>query len=624
MGEPEENVDARTDWEARSGRRRRQRASRVPGPARPGQVEVSEGRGQVTLSWSPVPGAEGYLVHRVPAGADDEPPPDPDRFRVVDHHGGDVLAVPGTVYTDTTGTPGTRYWYAVAAVADVETVGPLSEPVPATPAVAGDARVHARVHAAQVTGPLPRPWQLMIGSERLSMLRTDDTVGGRRMADDLRAALRAAHDELGVSLVRAHAILHDDLGVYREVDGAPVYDFSAVDEVYDELVDIGLRPVVEISFMPADLASDPSRTVFDYRAIVSPPKDWDRWAGLVRALVAHLVQRYGREEVVTHWAFEVWNEPNLEVFWSGTPEEFWALYDVTARAVKDVDPRLRVGGPSSAAAAWVDQLLDHVAGSGAPVDFVSTHTYGSPPLDLRPALRRHGRADTPVWWTEWGVSPTHFGPSNDGPFSAAFLVKGMHAAAAHAQAVSYWVVSDQFEELGRPPALLHGGFGLRTVGDLRKPRWWALVLLSRLGPQELGVELEGDGALGMVEAWASTDPGTGRVSVLVWNATLDQTKAGGSPLLGRDVTLTVDGLTGASYRATEWRVDADHSDISRVWSTLAAGAPWPDEAGWARLRAADRLEQGRPPWTTAPVSGRVTVGLHVPMPGLALLELDPR
>ena len=144
--------------------------------------------------------------------------------------------------------------------------------------------------------------------------------------------------------------------------------------------------------MPHDLASDPDKTVFDYAAIVSPPKDWGRWHDLVRDLVAHLVERYGRDEVVEHWSFEVWNEANLEVFWSGTPEEYLRLYDVTADAVKAVDPRLRVGGPSSAAAGWVEELLAHVERTGSPVDFVTTHTYGSPPLDFRPTLARYGRA----------------------------------------------------------------------------------------------------------------------------------------------------------------------------------------------------------------------------------------
>ena len=188
----------------------------------------------------------------------------------------------------------------------------------------------------------------MIGSEHLSQVEAGIGPGGRPIGTEFSEALRLAHDELGVEAVRAHAILGDDLGTYREVDGRPVHDFSGIDRVYDHVLGLGLRPIVELSFMPRDLASDPAKTVFEYGAIVSPPRDWDRWEELVRDLTAHLVDRYGSDEV-RRWAFEVWNEANLDVFWSGTREEYLRLYDVSVRAVKSVDAALIVGGPASAA-----------------------------------------------------------------------------------------------------------------------------------------------------------------------------------------------------------------------------------------------------------------------------------
>jgi xylan 1,4-beta-xylosidase len=325
----------------------------------PSGLRVVAGGGHVTLDWDPVPGAAGYLVYR--AEAADGP------FEPLDHGGGDVLAVPGGPYADTSGEPGRVRYYAVAAVTDGASAGLLSEPIAATPgAVSGPVAVEV---GDGVLGELARPWEAMIGSEHLSYMLRRDTTGGQVIGTELREALRIAHDELGVQAVRAHGILCDDLGVYTEVDGRAVHDFSGIDRVYDALMELGLRPVVELSFMPRDLARDPGKTVFNWEAIVSPPRDWDRWADLVHDLAEHLVGRYGREEVVSRWAFEVWNEANLEVFWSGTAEEYYRLYDVSAAAIRAVDPRLRVGGPASAAAGWIGEFLDHVRDSGAPVDF---------------------------------------------------------------------------------------------------------------------------------------------------------------------------------------------------------------------------------------------------------------
>lgn len=613
--------DARTDWENRIGQRTDPTfggdAPRLDPPA---WVRAEAGAHQVTLAWAEVPGAVGYQVY-----AADSPHGD---YEPLDHAGRDVLAVPHPPYADTTGTPGVERWYRVATLTDVHVEGELSEPISATPLSDTPVPVVVGVDASSPVGELPRPWRPMIGSEHLSHALSTDTTGGCVIGEDLTSALSAARQELGVTHVRAHAILCDDVGVYREVDGEPVHDFAGVDKVYDHLRSLDLHPVVELSFMPHDLASDPTKTVFDYGAIVSPPKDWQRWHDLVRDLTAHLADRYGLEDLVEHWSFEVWNEANLEVFWSGTPAEYLKLYDVTAAAVKSVDPRLRVGGPSSAASGWVEELLSHADGSGAPVDFLTTHTYGSPPLDFRPALERHGREGVPIWWTEWGVTPTHFNEVSDAVFAGTFLLRGMASAMRERriEALSYWVVSDHFEELGRPPELLHGGFGLRTVGELRKPRWWALALLERLGEEQVAVDLAGDGAGSLVEALAATDP-SGEVTVLTWNLTLDQTKASGAPELSRRVRVELGGLEpSTSYVLRHERVDDDHSDIAAVWGRLRDdGQAWPTESQWAALREADRLDVLTPDEDlTSDADGALVVEYDLPMPAMSLLTLTPK
>ncbi|MEV4657010.1 xylan 1,4-beta-xylosidase [Micromonospora sp. NPDC049301] len=579
---------------------------------------VRAGRGQVSVDWDRVPDAVGYLVHR----ADGDGP-----YRVIDHRGGDLLAVPGPPYADTTVGPGRTVRYAVRPVRDADRPGdgPLGPPsAPVAASADGDGLVEVSVDVARPTGPVHRPWRDTIGSEHLSMLLSTEQVGGEQMGAGLAAALGRVHRELGVERVRAHGILGDDLGVYREVDGEPVHDFAGIDAVLDALAPTGLRPVLELSFTPRALARDPSRVVTG-AGVSSPPRDWDRWAALVGDLVRHLRSRVGDAEL-RRWAVEVWNEPDLDCFWTGSREDYLRMYDVTAHAVRTACPGLPVGGPATAATRWIEPFLDHVDASGAPLDFLSTHVYGSPPLDLRPALARHGRTGTPLLWTEWGPSPTHFAPVNDSVLSATFVATGMREAAGRVAALACWVASDHFEELGRPPALLHGGFGLLSVGGLAKPRFWALWMLERLAPEQLDVRLDGDGAGTLVRAWPSVDPRTGRVAVVLWNGTLDQgvlDRPDQRDRLHRSVRLRLDGLPHAAYELRHRRLD-EHTSNLRATAHRVGVDGWPTDEQWAALRAADHLADATPPVTVTPDRGTVALPVALPMPSMSLLELTPR
>ena len=554
----------------------------------------------MTVRWSPVEGAIGYLVQR--ADTADGP------WAPVDHGGRDVLSVPGPWYCDTTIEAGGAYWYAVSSVAAVEAEpGKRSAPVEAQSSTETAAPLSLAVDPSRSAGRLDPVWR-MVGSEHVSQLEYEETTGGFAIGEDYGRALRAAVAELGANRIRAHAILQDELGVYREVGGEPRYDFSRVIRLYERLLELGLRPVVELSFMPRDLARDPDATVFEYRGIISPPHDWERWAELNGRLAQAVVDRFGVDEVA-RWGFEVWNEPNLEVFWAGTQAEYFRLYETAARAIKAVDERLLVGGPSTAAAGWIVDFLDFVQDSGTPCDFLSTHTYGNYPLGVREAALVRG-LDVQVWWTEWGVTPTHFYEVTDSVFAAPFVLHGMKSVQERAEALAYWVVSDHFEELGRPPRLFHGGFGLMTVGGLRKPRWWALHLAESLGPNLVEARLEGDGAHSLVECWATRgDDGT--VQVLLWNGTLEQAKLIGDPLLDRVVNVRVDGR----YEAAVARIDFQHSNIARHWT---GERDWPTASEWEELRTVDVLDEE----PLGPVKGEVEVRL--PLPSVARLRLTPR
>src|SRR6185437_3310769 len=224
------------------------------------------------------------------------------------------------------------------------------------------------VNASAPTTPFPHFWEHMFGSCRATL----------SLRESYRNDLRKTKSIVDARYVRFHGIFDDDVAVYDEdKDGKPAYNFTYVDQIYDGLLANGIRPYVELSFMPKKLASTPTEFPFWYKPIVTPPKDWSQWGDLISAFSKHLIDRYGIDEV-SKWYFEVWNEPNIG-FWLGEPKEstYYQLYDVTAQAIKKVNPRLRVGGPSTAQAAWIDRFIAHCSNNHVPVDFVSTHVYAN-------------------------------------------------------------------------------------------------------------------------------------------------------------------------------------------------------------------------------------------------------
>ncbi|MFE2595244.1 glycoside hydrolase [Streptomyces sp. NPDC059396] len=609
-----EKSAARADWESRIGKPSDERLTGIGELPAPLGLSAEDGTGHVLLTWRPVAGALGYLVHR----ADSAEGP----FEPLDHLGGDVLAVPHPPYADTLGVPGRGYFYKVATWSD-SGAGELSEAVPGSPRAAGSrpAEVTVAVDAAAPATELPGVWNRMIGAEHFSLLTWEKPgAGGSDVAKEYGEALAIVRDEIGVRSVRAHGTFLPETVTVRD-DGS--FDFSGLDAVYDRFLATGLRPVVELSFMPRELASDPGYTVFGYKALVSTPARWERWGDLCRELTVHLQERYGRD-TVAGWEFEVWNEPNLEVFWNGSQDDYHRLYEIAVRAVKGVDERIRVGGPSSAAAGWVGALLEYCQERDVPVDFVSTHTYGNAPLDFRPMTRAFavatGRPEPEILWTEWGVTPTHFHRVSDSVFAAPFVLRGMKSALSSTDCLSYWVASDQFEELGWPPRLFHGGFGLLTVGNLRKPRFWALHLLSRLAGGRIPADVTGDGAEGLVESLATRAEDRSTVDVLLWNGTLDQSKLDGATLLDRAATVRIGGLEpGAVHTVESHRVDERHGNIRAVWQDLDGG-DWPDEQQWAKLRAADRLPAEELAPVTADADGTAVLTVGLPNPGIRFLR----
>lgn len=353
----------------------------------------------------------------------------------------------------------------------------------------------SRVIVADVSharGPVDRFFDLSVGSD----------YPGTLIRDDSQAQLKVAVDELGFRYIRFHAIFHDVLKTVRVENGKTVYDWTGIDRLYDDLLARHIRPFVELGFTPDALATS-KNSIFFWHGNTSHPNP-QGWHDLVAAFIQHIEQRYGKADVRT-WFFEVWNEPNLSGFWEGGDQKsYFQLFDLTSRTIKSIDPALRVGGPSTAGAAWVPEFLAHVKESGAVVDFVTTHTYGvdggfldengqsdtklSPSPDaivgdvrrVRQQISASAFPNLPLYFTEWSTSYTPRDAVHDSYISAPYILSKLKASQGLLQGMSYWTYSDLFEEPGPPTASFQGGFGLLNRDGIRKPAYFAYKYLHEL------------------------------------------------------------------------------------------------------------------------------------------------
>jgi len=340
-----------------------------------------------------------------------------------------------------------------------------------------------------------------------------ECIGAGRANEGLRAdwqqQLAETKKECGFKYIRMHGLLTDDMGVYKEDNkGNPEYNFQYVDVLYDYILSIGMKPFVELGFMPNALASG-KQTIFWWRGNVTPSKDYNKWEQFIATLTQHFTERYGSHEVKT-WYFEVWNEPNLfNGFWTGTQEEYFKLYEYSARAIKSVNPAYKVGGPATAGAAWVPETIEFCSKNNIPIDFISTHTYGvgqgfldeygnsgttlnkdkwavsKDVMNSRKQITSSSIPGLELHYTEWSASYTPTDPIHDSYHEAPYILEKLKQSGSAANSMSYWVFTDIFEEAGPRFTPFHGGFGLMNTQGIKKPAYFAYDFLNKLGETEL-------------------------------------------------------------------------------------------------------------------------------------------
>ena len=462
--------------------------------------------------------------------------------------------------------------------------------------------------------PFPHVWETCVGSDRAAV------AFRQQWLSDIERTKR----DVGIQSVRFHGLFDDEMGVWPVGSKAP--NFLYVDIVFDSLIERGLKPFVELSFMPGALASG-TRTAFFYRGNVTVPKDMAQWAELIRAFAGHCIDRYGLKEVST-WNFEVWNEANLTFFWSGTKADYFELYKQAAVGLKAVSPALKVGGPATARAEWVADLLDYCAKNQAPIDFVSTHIYPDDPQKvlfgegqhyafeevmprtlerLRTEIRSSKYPDLPLYLTEW---------SSQNP---AFIAHTIQGCSGLADIMSFWTFDNVYEELGVQRSFLNGGYGMLGQRGIPRPSFHTFTLLHKLGDRRLASDN------GPVLATVRQD---NSIAILVWNLVPQPPgvrSASGDPALQtgaqwqtqgpvKTIKLRIEGAKPhAKVRIT--RVDEDSGNFLRAYEAIGSPA-YPTLLQIADLQRRSQI--------ASPENSRLTangeLSIIVPANGVALIE----
>jgi xylan 1,4-beta-xylosidase len=497
---------------------------------------------------------------------------------------------------------------AVAALLSASSSGRLAAQAADPPA--GADRI--TIDASGPSHAFPHFWERIFGSGRASLT----------LRESYRNDLRNLKSHTAVQYIRFHNILSDETGLYElDANGLSSYNFSYIDQIYDGLLDNGVKPFFEISFMPGKLAMNSKPHPFWYKPLPSPPNDYRRWDEMILALMRHLVDRYGLGEVAT-WYFEVWNEPNID-FWNGNPQEqtYYELYDHTASSIKAISPKLRVGGPATAQAAWVDRFLNHCAKNKIPVDFVSTHVYGNEsPKDVFGTDEKIGRSEmvirsvrkvydqvkhsplpnVEIYWSEYNATYMNEVEVTDSPFMGPWLAHTIAESDGLVTAMSYWTFSDVFEEQGVVKSPFYGGYGMIAAGGIPKAAFNDFMLLSRLGTDR--IENASKNTL-------VTKRADGSLSVALWNYA--EAEEEGAP---RSFTLDWQNLP-ATAKAVITIVDRDHGSPLRIWKEM--GSPrFPTREEQARLRQAGVFPEA------SPVSLAPNTTITLAPKALALIEVS--
>lgn len=427
--------------------------------------------------------------------------------------------------------------------------------------------------------------------------------------------LRQVKKDCDFKYIRFHGLLNDEMGIYREdAKGNAIYNWKKMDELFDFLLQIKMKPFVELSFMPSTLRSN-DRTVFEWKGYVSPPNSYPKYQLLIEALVHHLEDRYGKKEIKT-WYFEVWNEPNHPSFFTGNIRDYFKLYEATARAIKSVNEDYRVGGPATAGTGWINELMDFTKSNHVPLDFISTHAYGvkgdldetgkkvlimmkdpnnvaNSVAEVRRKIEASSYKGLELHFTEWSSSYSPRDAVHDTYQNATYVLNTIKKTESSATSMSYWVFTDIFEELGQSYKPLHGGFGLMTIDNLQKPTYFVYKYLNRLSKTEL---TNTDKASYVCKSENS-------VQALIWDFSYpDQKGLDDARFYTKEIpaldkgkaTIRLQNLKNGKYTLNLYQTGYKHNDIFTKYTEISA----PEKLSPKNVKQLSRISKDLPVETT--------------------------
>lgn len=464
------------------------------------------------------------------------------------------------------------------------------------------------------THKLNKHWQHCVGSGHATLA----------LRADYLEQLKLIHDELGIKRVRFHGIFNDDMQVYMKFsDLMPIpgaeklkqISFRKIGMVYDNILACDMKPYVELSFMPKHLASSDAKCGFYYGGCIAPPKDEKEWTDFISLFVKYLLNRYGEKEVES-WPFEIWNEPDVFVFWAGTKEQYYRLYEITVKAIKAVDSKIQVGGPAASGSKWVGSFMRYCEEHQVPVDFISSHQYAGDPIGgvnassdleaeenaeavsiglggnsnlfdgleggnlldgirrLMPdkseimeipntgfrqnaAIVREQANGRPVYYSEWNENAIFSSYTNDTRKVASYLIKTSLDTEQLIDGSSVWCFSDIFEEFSEFPQEFHGGFGLLTHSGIPKPQYYAMKMMAELC--ENRIELGGNATDGEIGVAAFSDKE--RIQILLFRQKMKNLDL---PKETANIRIELETTPKLAYME---RIDEEHCNPLKIWES---------------------------------------------------------